>query len=81
MKKIRTRCCQCGKNIVVHAPKSLNMTDGFTCNNCVPVNSAARDGINESPYTEYVGILAKIKNKIKEMRWSNGHKAICHTEA
>lgn len=47
--RIKTKCRQCGKDIVVEAPED---TGGFTCNACVPVNSPARDGINESVYTQ-----------------------------
>lgn len=53
----KTVICQyCNKNIVVEIPDDVNKKNpnlsGFSCNECVPENSAARDGINESIYTE-----------------------------
>lgn len=55
--KIRVKCCSCGKKIVVDVPRHIvksqpRVKDALTCNECVPENSPARDGINESIYTE-----------------------------
>lgn len=54
--KINVKCQYCGKEIVVDVPDDVNKTNpnlsGFSCNECVPENSAARDGINESIYIE-----------------------------
>ena len=49
-------CQYCKKEIVVEIPDDVNEKNpnlsGFSCNICVPENSPARDGINESIYTE-----------------------------
>lgn len=49
--EIKTNCCYCRKDITVKAPEYCK-NDFFSCNNCVPKESAARDGINEPIYTE-----------------------------
>lgn len=55
MKK-NVKCQYCGKEIVVEIPEEVNKKNpelsGFSCNNCIPENSPARDGINESIYVE-----------------------------
>lgn len=51
MKK-ETKCIYCGKSIIVEVPNMKANVDGCSCNHCVPENSPARDGINESIYTE-----------------------------
>lgn len=52
----KVNCQYCGKEIVVEIPDEVNKKNpqlcGFSCNDCVPENSPARDGINESVYTE-----------------------------
>jgi hypothetical protein len=56
--KVKCKCTYCNKDIVVNIPKEdLNNNDidatlGNSCNDCVAANSASRDGINESIYTE-----------------------------
>lgn len=55
--KIKTNCYYCGKDIKVLMPRKVykehpELLHGCSCNRCVPENSAARDGINESIYTE-----------------------------
>lgn len=55
--KIKTICVQCSKEIEVEVPADIyeenpKCINGCTCNKCVPKNSPARDGINESLYTE-----------------------------
>lgn len=56
--RVKCKCQYCNKDIVVEAPKSdiennyFDCTVGNSCNECIPENSAARDGINESTYTE-----------------------------
>ena len=55
--KIKTNCYYCGKGIKVLMPRKVykehpEFLNGCSCNRCVPKNSAARDGINESIYTE-----------------------------
>ena len=58
--KRTTKCIYCGKTIQVDIPENAipkgyskdNDCLGCSCNQCVPENSAARDGINESIYTE-----------------------------
>lgn len=56
--KVKCKCTYCGKDIIVNIPKKdldnndFDVTLGNSCNNCIPENSPARDGINESIYTE-----------------------------
>lgn len=55
--KVKTNCYYCGKGIKVLMPRKVykehpELLNGCSCNRCVPENSAARDGINESIYTE-----------------------------
>ena len=57
-KKVKTRCCHCGKEITVLIPKNIyakmpHVAYGCSCNACVPEYSAARNGIEESEYVEY----------------------------
>lgn len=55
---VKCKCENCGKDIVVDVPdkdyynSDFDCSLGNTCNDCVPFSSAARDGINESIYTE-----------------------------
>lgn len=56
-KKVTTKCQYCGKEIKLNIPKEVLEKIGIenlgcSCNMCIPANSAARDGINESIYTE-----------------------------
>lgn len=56
-RKVTTKCQYCGKEIKVNIPKDVLKRIGVdnlgcACNTCIPPNSAARDGINESIYTE-----------------------------
>lgn len=55
MKK-RVKCQYCNKEIIVEIPRKVVEKNPnikrFSCNKCVPENSAARDGINESIYVE-----------------------------
>ena len=61
--QVRCKCEYCKKDIVVEVPEQdalsndFDCTLGNSCNDCIPENSAARDGINESIYIE-----AKTKN-------------------
>jgi len=53
---IQCSCCQCGDEVIIDIPKNIyeknpTIINGITCNDCIPENSAARDGINESIYT------------------------------
>lgn len=71
--KINCKCHDCGKQIIINIPKSIyqidnNIINTFTCNKCIPENSPARDGINESIYTE-----AKRKENAndKMIKWLN----------
>ena len=55
--RVKTKCYYCDKEIIIKMPfdayeKMKGNNFGCSCNNCVPVNSAVRDGINESIYTE-----------------------------
>lgn len=56
--KVKCKCEYCGKSIIIEVPRDdynnsdFDCTLGNSCNNCIPENSAARDGINESIYTE-----------------------------
>lgn len=52
MKNILTKCCYCGKPITIYAPGPEEDKGQFSCNICIPENSAARDNINESMWTE-----------------------------
>ena len=49
-------CQYCKKEILVEIPDKIVKLNpnlkGFSCNQCVPENSPARDGINESIYVE-----------------------------
>ncbi len=51
---LRTKCAYCGKTIWVSIPngKTANI-NSCTCNDCIPENSPARNGIEESIYTEH----------------------------
>lgn len=69
--KIKTMCCECGKSIVIKAPAAAKNETSFTCNNCVPEHSAARDGINESVYTEYIPITKRMYHRLKYLQ--NNH--------
>lgn len=67
---IKTKCCYCGKEILVSIPtedykNNPNLGKSCSCNNCIPENSAARDGINESIYTErlILGLGYELANK------------------
>lgn len=56
-KRVTTKCQYCGKEIKLNIPKEVLEKIGIenlgcSCNMCIPANSAARDGINESIYTE-----------------------------
>lgn len=56
-KKTKTRCCHCGKEIKISIPKDVykktpHIIYGCSCNSCVPEYSPARNGIEESQYTE-----------------------------
>lgn len=54
--KIAKTCQYCNKNITIKIPSNIinkyPKLSGFSCNDCIPKDSAARDGINESIYTE-----------------------------
>lgn len=50
-----TKCCYCGCDIRVYIhPKFVRLNRrvllGNACNDCIPENSAARNGIDESAY-------------------------------
>lgn len=47
-------CGYCGKRIFVEVPNRYASTAGCTCNDCVSPRSMARNGIDESTYTEPV---------------------------
>lgn len=49
----KTRCCYCGKEIGIGAPTENTTIYSCSCNDCVPDESAARNGIDESVYTEH----------------------------
>lgn len=50
-----TKCRDCGEQIILDIPKKyqhLRNSNIFTCNNCVPENSSARNNIDESTFTD-----------------------------
>lgn len=52
---VQTRCHWCGKNITVEIPTHLykrnpDLALGNACYKCVPENSSARNGIDESVF-------------------------------
>lgn len=52
---VNLKCCYCNKDIVIEIPekrKDLITYNIFSCNNCIPEYSRARNGIDEVPYTE-----------------------------
>lgn len=49
----KTRCCYCGKEIGVSVPNRNIKIQSCSCNDCIPENSSARNGIDESIYTEH----------------------------
>jgi hypothetical protein len=72
--RIKCICQHCNKEIVVNVPKEDYIKDkercstGNSCNSCIPENSAARDGINESIYTE---VKKKENANDKMIKWLN----------
>jgi len=55
-----THCSYCGKRIIVNIPLKYERfkTEGYlSCNNCVDENSPARNGIDESTFTDISKIL------------------------
>lgn len=48
----KARCCYCGKEISISVPNRNTEVNGCSCNDCVPEDSSARNGIDESLYTE-----------------------------
>lgn len=48
-----TKCCYCGKEIGVGVPDRHIEVYSCSCNDCVPEHSSARNGIDESLYTEH----------------------------
>ena len=67
---VKTKCHICGKEIFIQVPVPKTATEyntySFSCNDCVPVDSAARNGIEESTYAELP--LAYKLRKRKELR-------------
>jgi hypothetical protein len=56
--KVKTTCIHCKKEIYVDIPKEVydhlkGQNLGCSCNECVPVDSAARNGIEESVFVEW----------------------------
>lgn len=69
--KIKCNCCMCNKSIIVSIPKkiymnNINILNTITCNECIPENSTARDGINESIFTE---VKRKENANDKMVKW------------
>ena len=76
--KITCECANCGKSITVRMPQkaydeNFRIALNCTCNDCVPKNSPARDGIHESIYTEiephwFTTFMKSFKKKIRRNR-------------
>lgn len=49
----KTRCCYCGTKIFISVPNLNTEIQGCSCNDCVPEDSSARNGIDEGLYTEH----------------------------
>ncbi len=67
----KTICYYCGKRIFVEVPSINANTDGCTCNDCVPETSRARNGIDESTYTEpefFYRLRKRREKRIKNKR-------------
>lgn len=47
-----TKCYCCGKRIAVMVDKNRFCNGAYSCNNCVPENSCARNGIDEACETD-----------------------------
>ncbi len=62
---LQTKCAYCGKTIYVSVPNKTANINACTCNDCIPENSPARNGIEESIYVEYP-VTYKIRKR-KEM--------------
>lgn len=65
----KTICNYCGKRIFVEVPSINANTTGCTCNDCVPETSRARNGIDESTYTEpkFFYCMRKHRERAKEL--------------
>lgn len=49
----KIRCCYCRTKIFISVPNLNTKMQGCSCNDCVPEDSSARNGIDESLYTEH----------------------------
>ncbi len=69
---LQTKCVYCGKTIYVSVPdKSVNI-DACTCNDCIPENSPARNGIEESIYVEHPVAYKLRKGREKVLKIKDG---------
>jgi len=70
-----TVCGYCGKRIFVEVPNRYVNTAGCTCNDCVSPRSAARNGIDESTYTEHEFFyrLRKHKERVKKLKFQSSN--------
>lgn len=64
---VKTKCHICGNEIFMQVPKTVAEYNrhSFSCNDCIPTDSAFRNGIEESMYTEFP-LTYKIR-KMKEL--------------
>lgn len=65
-----TKYCYCGKEIGIGVPDEHTEIHGCSCNDCVPECSSARNGIDESLYTEHpiAYRLRKARERIVEFK-------------
>ena len=63
-------CCYCGKEIGIGVPDKHTEIDSCSCNDCVPEHSSARNGIDESIYTEHpiAYRLRKARERVAELQ-------------
>lgn len=66
-----TNCCHCGAEIGVGVPNRYVEVDGCSCNDCVPEDSPARNGIEESLYTEHPITYRLRKNRERVKRFES----------
>lgn len=53
----RTKCYDCGREILILTEHDRCIDGIYSCNRCVPENSKARNGIDEAVESEFIGFL------------------------
>lgn len=56
-----TKCYECNKRIAILTEKEFHKHECYTCNDCVPKNSASRNGIDEAYETDMFDEIKNIK--------------------